>query len=186
MGIVAFRNVNDELSSPGVDWQRLQELPCLRVVNVMATSIDNFLDSFVIIAPGILRRKQYRRSLARVVMTIHMMRADRVIREEEMMYLTDIVSAKFDIDKASAYNLCTELCAESEHCPSVEELADYVRENSTMIERADCIREMWEIAVCDHELHKLEDSLAYRCAMMLDIDENEVTWLKELAIAARA
>ena len=44
------------------------------------------------------------------------------------------------------------------------------------------MREMWEIAVCDEELHTLEDNFAYRCAELLGLETSELSWLQELAV----
>lgn len=143
--------------------------------------INDFLDAFIIAAPEIRMRTHYRRSLARMLMTIHMMRADAVVKPEECDFIRDLIARKFNLDQQSADNLRLELCDENNHAPSIETLVAYIKAHSSEVERADCVREMWEVAICDKELHTLEDSFAYRCAEMLGVEFNEVTWLQELA-----
>lgn len=148
----------------------------------MSFDMDNYLDAFAIAAPQIYSHPNYRRSLARLIMTVFMMREDRKIKEQEVALITKIACSKFDIEEKHAQALCEELCADNEHEPSLSVLVSYIKDNSTVIERVDCIREMWEIAVCDNELHTRENDLARRCGELLDVDIDEVKWLKEVAV----
>ncbi|MEP2944504.1 MAG: TerB family tellurite resistance protein [Hyphomicrobiales bacterium] len=152
----------------------------------MSLDIENFLDAYAIAAPQIFSHSHYRRSLARLVMTVLMMREDRKIRTQEVELIKKIARAKFDLDEKNGQALCDELCADNEHEPSLDELVAYIKENSTPIECADCIREMWEIAVCDNELHVRENKFAQRCGKLLGVDMDEVTWLKELAVVVHS
>ena len=148
----------------------------------MSIDIENYLDAFGIVAPSMLRQKNFRRNLARIVMTIHMMKADNVVKPSETSFLTNMVQAKFALDDETSKQLAQELCDDSELAPDLPALVTYIKSTSTVIERADCVREMWEIAVCDEELHTLEDDFAYRCAELLGLDTSELTWLQELAV----
>ena len=148
----------------------------------MSVDIENYLDAFGIVAPSLLQRPNFRRNLARIVMTIHMMKADNVVKPSETSFLTNMVQAKFDLDDETAKQLAHELCDDSTHAPDLSALVTFIKSNSTVVERADCVREMWEIAVCDEELHTLEDNFAYRCAELLDLETSELSWLQELAV----
>lgn len=152
----------------------------------MTNNIENFLDAYAIVAPQIRERPNYRRTLARLIMTVWMIKADRVIKYEELSFLIKLTCAKFDVSDEVGKALCTELCEESEHAPDLDALVSYIKAHSTLIERADCVREMWEAAVCDRELHDFEDDLAFRCATLLDVDVKEVSWLQELAVNIQA
>ena len=152
----------------------------------MAFDIENYLDAFAIAAPQIYKRANYRRTLARLVMTVFMMREDRKIRKQEVVQVQNIARAKLELNAEDAKALCDELCEENEHEPSLDVLASYIKEHTTPVERADCIREIWEIAVCDNELHTCENTLAKRCAELLEVDIDEATWLKELAVATHS
>ena len=148
----------------------------------MSIDIENYLDAFGIVAPSMLQQPNFRRNLARIVMTMHMMKADNVVKPSETSFLTNMVQAKFDLDDETAKQLAQELCDDSTHAPELPALVTYIKSVSTVVESADCVREMWEIAVCDEELHTLEDDFAYRCADLLGLDTNELSWLKELAV----
>ena len=151
----------------------------------MSIDIENYLDAFGIVAPSMLQQPNFRRNLARIVMTIHMMKADNVVKPSETSFLINMVQAKFDIDDETAKQLAQELCDDSELAPDLPAVVTYIKSTSTVIERADCVREMWEIAVCDEELHTLEDDFAYRCAELLGLDPSELAWLQELAVATQ-
>lgn len=148
----------------------------------MSVDIENYLDAFGIVAPSLLQQPNFRRNLARIVMTIHMMKADNVVKPSETSFLTNMVQAKFDLDDETAKQLAHELCDDSTHAPDLSALVTFIKSNSTVVERADCVREMWEIAVCDEELHTLEDNFAYRCAELLGLETSELSWLQELAV----
>ena len=152
----------------------------------MSVDMENYLDAFAIAAPQIFSRPHYRRSLARLVMTVLMMHEDGKIRPQEIELIKKIASFKFDLDEKHSQALCYELCAENEHAPSLDALVTYIKDNSTPIECADCIREIWEIAACDKELHVRENRLAQRCSELLGVDMDEVTWLKELAVVVHS
>ena len=148
----------------------------------MSIDVENYLDAFGIVAPSMLRQENYRRNLARIVMTIHMMKADNVIKPSETSFLAELVRAKFSLDEDTSKQLAKELCDDSDLAPDLPTMVEYIKSISTVVERADCVREMWEIAVCDQELHTLEDDFAYRCAELLDVDPSELSWLQELAV----
>lgn len=147
--------------------------------------IENFFDAYVIAAPIIRLRRQYRRSLARVLMTIYMMRENHEIGAREKRFLVKMIRGKFNCDEATGKALCRELCAESEYAPTMEELTSYIKAHSTIVERADCVREMWEVAFGGRDGQILDDEIGYRCAFLLGLDAEEAIWLKELSIAGQ-
>lgn len=151
----------------------------------MSIDVENYLDAFGIVAPKMLQQKNFRRNMARIVMTIHMMKADNVIKPSETSFLCNLVKSKFALDDETSKQLAQELCDDSDLAPDLQTLVDYIKSMSTVVERADCVREMWEIAVCDQELHMLEDDFAYRCAELLDVDTSELSWLQELAVESQ-
>lgn len=150
----------------------------------MDNDIENYLDSFAIVAPVVLKQANYRRGLARLMIFVNIMQEDGGLRPEESDFLIKLACERFGLEKASGRDLCDEMMTGSDCSPSLSELGDYIKSQSTLVERADCVRELWEVASCNVDQHQRDDQLAYRFAALLDVEVDEVSWLQELAVSS--
>lgn len=126
-----------------------------------------------------LNPQQRRLLLAAVLSSI--VPADGLIRKVEMEHLEQHLSSKFQFAKES---LTRALAFAHQKAPhgGVEILARHLPELLSIEDRTQLIGMLWDVALCDHDLHQNEENIIYKVADAAGVLRKRV--VEQQAIAA--
>ena len=108
-----------------------------------------------------LNPTQRRLLLAAVLSSI--VPADGLVRKIEMEQLEKQLRTKFQFAKEQL-NAALNMAGKESSCAGVETLAKHLPELLSIEDRTQLIGMLWDLALCDHELHQREETLIYKVA----------------------
>jgi uncharacterized tellurite resistance protein B-like protein len=111
--------------------------------------------------------------------------ADKRIRNIELERLQVLLKASLHMDSNSALESIAIAEGKTELNGSIEKIATALPELLGIEDRCNLISNLWELALCDSELHSFEEQLIYKVADLSGVPRKRVSELMARA-AARA
>ncbi len=107
--------------------------------------------------------------------------ADGLVRKVEIEQLEKLLKTKFQFAN-SQLQTAMSMASKQGSFAGVETLAKYLPELLSIEDRTHLIGLLWDLALCDHELHQREETLIYKVAEAAGVLRKRVT--EQLAIAS--
>jgi uncharacterized tellurite resistance protein B-like protein len=130
---------------------------------------------------GFSKLNPKQRSLLLAAVLSSVVPADGLVRAVEMEHLEKHLSAKFQFAKQNLSEALS-LARQSTSQSGVEVMAKYLPELLSIDDRIQLIGMLWDIALCDQDLHQNEEKLIYRVADAAGVMRKRVA--EQQAIAA--
>jgi uncharacterized tellurite resistance protein B-like protein len=111
--------------------------------------------------------------------------ADKRIRNVEMERLHILLKSSLRADDTVAIEVLAMAEGLTELAPSVDRMAKALPELLGIEDRSALISQLWELALCDHELHVFEEQLVYQVADLSGVPRKKVAELMARAAAQK-
>ncbi len=123
------------------------------------------------------------RKLLLALLASAMVPADGVIRDEEVDRLRFYLLNRYDLDTDAALHLPT-LVRQAVSQDQLLLIATSLKDMLAMEDRCRIVQVLWDIAMSDHELHQMEESLIYAIADAAAVPRKLVVEQQRLAAGA--
>ena len=114
-----------------------------------------------------------RRQMAAAVLLISVAKADQVMDAREQSTMQQALQRSFGLDKAEIAALL--VLAEEEAAASTSDYAftRLINQDFNDAEKSGLVSEMWRVAYADGDLHKYEEHLIRKIAVLINVPHNE-------------
>ena len=112
--------------------------------------------------------------VAKFLVLSQMIPADGIIRESEIKKLLKLISRRFGIDR-EIVKQCVKLTGYNQQSAvPMDELVSRIRDKMDQKHLETLIRDLWDVALSDNELHDREEALIYAISDKLGIRRRDV------------
>ena len=117
--------------------------------------------------------------LAEAALMYHVIAVDGVIREEEKLRMTELLSKQFNLNKEETKNLAFDAKTAEHEAIDLYKFTSILKRALSEEERIKIIEHLWEMVFADGVLHELEDNVVWRIAELLAVDSRNRVLLKQ-------
>lgn len=112
--------------------------------------------------------------LAQAIVLSHLIPIDGVILEAETERLTKLAARRFGVSRKAVKNFIDLTDLNQKSPIPLKDLLSQIRKNSSYKQQLAFIRDLWDIALSDENLHSMEETMIYNVADQLQIERRDV------------
>ncbi len=135
----------------------------------MTQTLDQVAEELVLANQDLGNCEDIKTKIAKFLMLSQMIPADGIIRESEIKKLLKLISRRFGVER-EIVNECVKLTEYNQQSAvPIDELVGRIKDKMDQKHLETLIRDLWDMALSDNELHDREEALIYAISDKLGI-----------------